>query len=34
MDEDDDGSARPEATFSFTVENVSRLKEQVLSPPT
>ena len=34
MDEDDDGSARSEATFSFTVENISKLKEQVLSPPT
>ncbi|CAG9094237.1 unnamed protein product [Plutella xylostella] len=31
---DDNDIARPEATFRFTVENVSQLKEQVLSPPT
>ena len=29
--EDDD--SRPEATFSFQVPNVSKLKETVLSPP-
>lgn len=32
--EEDEGSARSEATFRYTVENISRLREQVLSPPT
>ncbi|CAH0579099.1 unnamed protein product [Chrysodeixis includens] len=31
--QDDDDIARPEATFRFTVQNISQLKEQVLSPP-
>ncbi|CAK1596000.1 unnamed protein product [Parnassius mnemosyne] len=30
---EDDDIARPEAAFRFTVQNISQLKEQVLSPP-
>ena len=30
---EDEDEARPEATFSFTVENFSQVKESVLSPP-
>jgi len=30
----DDGEFRSEATFSFRVENISKLKDSVLSPPT
>lgn len=33
LTKDDDDAARPEATFRFTVPNISQLKEQVLSPP-
>ena len=29
----EDDESRPEATFSFTVPNISKLKETVLSPP-
>ena len=31
--EDEDDEARSEATFSFTVENFSQIKESALSPP-
>lgn len=34
MEEDEDGAARSEATFKFQVDNISRLRDQVLSPPT
>lgn len=34
MEDDEDGAARSEATFRFKVENISRLREQLLSPPT
>ena len=30
---EEEDEARPEATFSFTVENFSQVKESVLSPP-
>jgi len=33
MEDDEEGAARSEATFRFTVDNVSRLREQILSPP-
>ena len=32
--DDEDDTARPQATFSFTVNNFSTLSESVLSPPT
>jgi len=34
MEDDEDGAARSEATFKYTVEGISKLREQVLSPPT
>ncbi|GBP91321.1 Ubiquitin carboxyl-terminal hydrolase 7 [Eumeta japonica] len=33
LDEEDEDLARSEATFKFTIENISTLKDQVLSPP-
>ncbi|CAH2106521.1 unnamed protein product [Euphydryas editha] len=33
LPKEDDDIARPEATFRYTVQNISQLKEQVLSPP-
>ncbi|XP_026317623.1 ubiquitin carboxyl-terminal hydrolase 7-like isoform X3 [Hyposmocoma kahamanoa] len=33
VSKEDEDSARAEATFRFTVQNISQLKEQVLSPP-
>jgi ubiquitin carboxyl-terminal hydrolase 7 len=33
-EDDDDDTARPQATFSFTVSNFSTLGESILSPPT
>ncbi|CAH0719456.1 unnamed protein product, partial [Brenthis ino] len=33
IEKEDEDIARPEATFRFTVQNISQLKEQVLSPP-
>jgi ubiquitin carboxyl-terminal hydrolase 7 len=32
--DEDEGSARSEASFRFSVDGISRLREQVLSPPT
>jgi hypothetical protein len=31
---EEESNARSEATFRFTVDNISHLREQVLSPPT
>lgn len=33
VQKEDDDVARSEATFRYTVQNISQLKEQVLSPP-
>jgi ubiquitin carboxyl-terminal hydrolase 7 len=31
---EEESNARSEATFKYTVENITHLREQVLSPPT